>query len=39
MTEGISLFLSRDLPQVLINDENNNIRVVRNITPTYKFNM
>ena len=39
MTEGISLFLSRDLPQVLINDENNNIRVARKITPTYNFNM
>jgi len=39
MTEGISLFLSRDLPQVLINDEANNIRVARNITPTYNFNM
>lgn len=39
MTEGISLFLSRDLPQILINDFNNNIMVVRNITPTYKFNM
>lgn len=39
MTEGISLFLSRDLPQVLINDENNNIRVVRDITPTYNLNM
>lgn len=39
MTEGISLFLSRDLPQVLINDINDDIRVVRNITPTYNFNM
>ena len=39
MTEGISLFLSRDLPQVLINDENNNIRVVRSITPTFNLNM
>lgn len=39
MTEGISLFLSRDLPQVLINDENNNIKIVRKITPTYNFNM
>ena len=39
MTEGISLFLSRDLPQVLINDENNNIRVVRAITPTFNLNM
>lgn len=39
MTEGISLFLSRDLPQVLINDVNNNIRVVRAITPTFNLNM
>ena len=39
MTEGISLFLSRDLPQILINDENNNIRVVRAITPTFNLNM
>ena len=39
MTEGISLFLSRDLPQVLISDINNNIRMARKITPTYNLNM
>ena len=39
MTEGISLFLSRDLPQVLISDINNNIRMARNIMPTYNLNM
>lgn len=38
-TEGISLFLSRDLPQVLVNDINDNIKVVRKITPTYNLNM
>ena len=39
MTEGISLFLSRDLPQILISDINNNIRMARKITPTYNLNM
>lgn len=38
MTEGISLFLSRDLPNVvLIND--NHIEVVRNNIKTYPLNM
>ena len=38
MTEGISLFLSRDLPNVvLIND--NHIEVVRNDVKTYHLNM
>lgn len=38
MTEGISLFLSRDLPNVvLIND--NHIEVVRNNVKTYPLNM
>ena len=38
MTEGISLFLSRDLPNVvLIND--NHIEVVRNDVKTYPLNM
>ena len=39
MTEGISLFLSRDLPQVLISDKNEKIEVVRKITPTFNLNM
>ena len=39
VTEGISLFLSRDLPQVLISDINSNIKVARNIMPTYNLNM
>ena len=38
MTEGISLFLSRDLP-VVLKIENNNIEVARENLPTYKFNM
>lgn len=39
MTEGISLFLSRNLPQVLKIKENNEIELVRENLPTYKFNM
>ena len=39
MTEGISLFLSRELPQVLISDKNEKIEVVRKITPTFNLNM
>lgn len=38
MTEGISLFLSRDLPCVLKIMENNEIKLVRKNLPTYKFN-
>ena len=38
ITEGISLFLSRDLP-VVLKIENNNIEVARENLPTYKFNM
>lgn len=38
MTEGISLFLSRDLPQVLIIDENGNINCARETVATYKLN-
>lgn len=37
-TEGISLFLSRDLPQVLIIDENGNINCARDAVATYKLN-
>ena len=39
MTEGISLFLSRDLPSVLKINENGKIEKVRDNLPTYKFNM
>ena len=38
MTEGISLFLSRDLPAVLKIKENNEIEVARENMPTYKLN-
>lgn len=39
VTEGISLFLSRDLPDVLKIKENNEIEVARQNMPTYKFNL
>ena len=39
MTEGISLFLSRDLPCVLKINDKNEIEVVRKNLQTYKFNM
>ena len=39
MTEGISLFLSRDLPYIIKIKENNEIEVVRNNIPTYNLNM
>lgn len=38
MTEGISLFLSRDLPGVIKIMENNEIKKVRENLPTYKLN-
>ena len=38
ITEGISLFLSRDLPQVMLLKDNK-FEVVRNVIETYKFNM
>ena len=38
-TEGIALFLSRDLPQVLKIKENRNIEVIRKNLPTYNLNM
>lgn len=39
MTEGISLFLSRDLPSVLKITENNKIELARENLPTYTFNV
>ena len=39
MTEGISLFLSRDLPTVLKINKNNKIELIRENLPTYKFNL
>ena len=39
MTEGISLFLSRDLPKVLKINENRDIVIVRKDLPTYTLNM
>lgn len=38
MTEGISLFLSRDLPKVVL-VEKNKYKIVRDNIPTYKLNM
>ena len=38
MTEGISLFLSRDLPSVLKITDNDEIKLVRDNLPTYKLN-
>ena len=38
VTEGISLFLSRDLPCVLKVKENSEIELVRGNVPTYKLN-
>ena len=37
-TEGISLFLSRDLPKVVICDKNKNLKVVRETTKTSTLN-
>ena len=39
MTEGISLFLSRELPAVIKIDENKNIKLIRENIPTYLLNM
>lgn len=39
MTEGISLFLSRELPAVIKIDENKNINLIRENVPTYLLNM
>lgn len=38
MTEGISLFLSRDLPQILLMDENGAVTSARDSVATYKIN-
>lgn len=38
MTEGISLFLSRDLPNVIKVLDNGEIKMVRESLPTYKLN-
>ena len=39
MTEGISLFLSRDLPGVLKITEDDKIELVRKNTPIYSLNI
>ena len=39
MTEGISLFLSRELPAVIKIDENKNIKLIRENISTYLLNM
>lgn len=38
MTEGISLFLSRDLPTVVLVDKNRELRAIRKLAPTYPLN-
>ncbi|MDO5117090.1 MAG: alanine racemase [Eggerthellaceae bacterium] len=38
MTEGISLFLSRDLPRVCLIDANGEARLVRDFEPTWQLN-
>lgn len=38
MTEGISLFLSRDLPRVCLIDAHGEARLVRDFVPTYPLN-
>jgi len=39
MTEGLSLFLSRDLPAILKINQDGSIKTIRKITPTYMLNM
>lgn len=39
MTEGISLFLSRELPVVIKIEENKNVKLIRENIPTYLLNM
>ena len=39
MTEGISLFLSRDIPAVYLLHENGELRCVREAIPTEYFNL
>ena len=38
MTEGISLFLSRDLPRVICLRENGDVELLRGAVPTWKLN-
>lgn len=38
VTEGMSLFLSRDLPQIVFYSKEKGFRLVRGITPTYVIN-
>ena len=38
MTEGISLFLSRDLPRVCLIDAHGEARLARDFVPTYPLN-
>ena len=38
MTEGISLFLSRELPRVCLVEPNGQTRLVRDALPTYPLN-
>ena len=38
VTEGMSLFLSRDLPQIVFYSKENGFRLVRGFTPTYVIN-
>ncbi len=38
MTEGIALFLSRDLPIIYLKEENGNLKCVRPSTPTHLLN-
>lgn len=39
MTEGMALFLSRDLPQIIKIKEDKSLELIRENIPTYKFNM
>lgn len=39
MTEGISLFLSRDLPRIIVVDKRDNLNLVRDRMETYSLNM
>ena len=38
MTEGISLFLSRDLPKVVLYNRNKEYKVVRDVVKTSSIN-
>ncbi|MBQ9608968.1 MAG: hypothetical protein IJV15_05930 [Lachnospiraceae bacterium] len=38
-TEGISLFLSRDLPQIALSDKEGNLKVVRDVIKTSSINL